>query len=161
MRCVVVFGDEPASAAPSWMPTTGRAASSITPSGRSRNSKGRRVTSRPQRATAVAFCASRVSSGTLTNGSLSRSTRCPRSARTAGSSVTATATEVSTVRDAPMPILVMKSRPTVASPTIEIATVVPAKITARPAVEAASPAASFGEAPSWRACRKRVTMNSE
>ena len=119
------------------------------------------MTKRPQRATTVCLAAASESSGVLMNGILKRSTLCPSSASTAGSSVTATATLVSTLSEAPMPIFVMKSRPIVAKPTTEMATVAPAKITARPAVEAAVAAASFGVAPSCRAWRKRVTMNRE
>ena len=79
----------------------------------------------------------------------------------AGSRVTAATTATSTVIAAPSPILVMKSMPRRASDEIEIATVMPAKITARPAVAAAVVAASTGDWPSWRAWRKRVTMKSE
>ncbi len=53
----------------------------------------------------------------------------------------------------------MKSMPMNARPVIEIATVVPAKMTARPAVAPAVAAASRGGSPSWSACRNRVTMN--
>ena len=155
------FGAVPASAAPSWIATSGEAKRSIRPSETRKNTHARPVTKRPQRATAVFLAAARESSGVPMKGILSRSTRCPSSARTAGSSVTATATLVITVSDAPMPILVMKSRPIVASPTTEIATVAPAKMTARPAVDAASAAASRGGTPSCSAWRKRVTMNSE
>ena len=59
-----------------------------------------------------------------------------------------------------MPSFVMKSSPISASPVIEIATVTPAKITARPAVAPAAAAASCGDSPSCRNCRNRVTMNS-
>jgi len=52
----------------------------------------------------------------------------------------------------------MKSSPIRASPVIEIATVTPAKMTARPAVAPAAAAAFCGDSPSWRNCRKRVTM---
>ena len=78
-----------------------------------------------------------------------------------GSRVTAAATATSTVIAAPRPILVMKSRPSRASAEIEIATVTPAKITARPAVDAAVVAASTGSRPSWSAWRNRVTMSRE
>ena len=54
----------------------------------------------------------------------------------------------------------MKSRPISARPVIEIATVTPAKITARPAVAPAAAAASCGDSPSCRNCLKRVTMKS-
>ena len=60
-----------------------------------------------------------------------------------------------------MPSFVTKSRPKNASPVTEIATVTPAKSTARPAVAPASAAASAGASPSCKNCRKRVTMNSE
>ena len=75
--------------------------------------------------------------------------------------MTAATTATTTVIAAPRPILVMKSSPRIASAEIEIATVTPAKMTARPAVEAAVVAASTGERPSCSACRKRVTMKSE
>ena len=61
----------------------------------------------------------------------------------------------------PMPSLVTKSRPKNARPVTEIATVRPAKSTARPADAPASAAASRGDSPSCRSWRKRVTMNSE
>ena len=60
-----------------------------------------------------------------------------------------------------MPSFVTKSRPKNASPVTEIATVRPAKSTARPAEAPASAAASRGARPSCRSCLKRVTMNSE
>ena len=59
-----------------------------------------------------------------------------------------------------MPSFVMNGMPITARPVIEIATVIPAKITARPAVAEAYAAASRGGMPSWSACLKRVTMNS-
>ena len=59
-----------------------------------------------------------------------------------------------------MPSFVMKSMPISARPVIEMATVVPAKSTARPAVALAAAAASCGSRPSCRYCRNRVTMNS-
>ena len=58
-----------------------------------------------------------------------------------------------------MPSFVMNGMPITARPVIEIATVTPAKITARPAVDDAYAAASCGGIPSCNACRKRVTMN--
>ena len=78
----------------------------------------------------------------------------------AGSSVFARSTAVSTPRALPMPSLVMKSMPMKARPVIEIATVVPAKITARPAVAPAAAAASRVVSPSCSTCLNRVTMNS-
>ena len=78
----------------------------------------------------------------------------------AGSSVFARITAVSTPRALPTPSLVMKSMPMNARPVIEIATVVPAKITARPAVAPAAAAASGGDSPSCSICRNLVTMKS-
>ena len=87
---------------------------------------------------------------------------CARATRsTARSSEFAISTVVSTPRAEPMPSLVTKSRPKKARPVTEIATVRPAKSTARPADAPASAAASVGESPSCRNCRKRVTMKSE
>ena len=86
---------------------------------------------------------------------------CPSFASTAISSEFAISTVVSTPSAEPMPSLVTKSSPKNASPVTEIATVKPAKSTARPAEAPASAAASRGESPSWSSCRKRVTMNSE
>ena len=60
-----------------------------------------------------------------------------------------------------MPSFVTKSSPKKARPVTEIATVSPAKITARPAEAPASAAATRGSSPSCRNCLKRVTMNSE
>ena len=70
-------------------------------------------------------------------------------------------TVVRTPSAEPMPSFVTKSSPNSASPLTEIATVSPAKSTARPAEAPASAAASIGERPSCRCWRKRVTMNSE
>ena len=70
-------------------------------------------------------------------------------------------TVVNTPSELPIPSLVTKSRPMNASPATEIATVSPAKITARPADAPASAAASCFDRPSWSSCLKRVTMNSE
>ena len=70
-------------------------------------------------------------------------------------------TVVSTPRALPMPSLVTKSRPMKARPVTEMATVTPAKITARPADAPASAAASRGESPSCSSSRNLVTMNSE
>ena len=86
---------------------------------------------------------------------------CPSFASTAMSSEFAISTVVSTPSAEPIPSFVMKSRPKNASPVTEIATVRPAKIVARPAEAPASAAASRGDSPSCRYCRKRVTMNSE
>ena len=60
-----------------------------------------------------------------------------------------------------MPSFVTKSSPKKASPVTEIATVMPAKSTARPAEAPASAAASTRRQPFVQACLKRVTMNSE
>ena len=68
---------------------------------------------------------------------------------------------MSTPSALPIPSFVTKSSPKKASPVTEIATVRPAKSTARPADEPASAAASVGERPLWSSCRKRVTMKSE
>ncbi len=73
----------------------------------------------------------------------------------------AISTVVRTPSALPMPSFVTKSSPITAKPLTEIATVRPAKITARPAEAPASAAASTGERPSCRSWRKRVTMNSE
>jgi hypothetical protein len=78
----------------------------------------------------------------------------------AGSRVTALQTAVITVIAEPRPSLVTNGIPTRASPETEIATVVPAKMTARPAVDPAVTAASVGASPSASDCRKRVTMKS-
>jgi hypothetical protein len=77
------------------------------------------------------------------------------------SSEFAISTVVRTPSAEPMPSLVTKSRPKKASPVTEIATVRPAKSTARPAEAPASAAASVGDRPSCRYCRNRVTMKSE
>ena len=95
------------------------------------------------------------------NGTLSRSILWPSSASTAISSEFAIRTVVSTPSELPIPSFVTKSRPMNARPATEIATVSPAKMTARPAEAPASAAASAGESPSWSSCLKRVTMNSE
>ena len=95
------------------------------------------------------------------NGTFRRSTLWPSFASTAMSSEFAISTVVRTPSAAPMPSFVMKSRPKNARPVTEIATVRPAKITARPAEAPASAAASHGGRPSWRYCLKRVTMKSE
>ncbi len=70
-------------------------------------------------------------------------------------------TVVRTPSAEPTPSFVTKSRPKKARPLTEIATVKPAKIVARPADAPASAAASRGDSPSCRSCRKRVTMRSE
>ena len=95
------------------------------------------------------------------NGTFSRSILWPTSANSASSSELAISTVVSTPSALPIPSLVTKSRPKKARPLIEIATVSPAKITARPADAPAWAAASCGESPSCSSCLKRVTMNSE
>jgi hypothetical protein len=119
------------------------------------------VTNRPQRAMSVFSRSASVSDTRRRKGTLRRSTLWPRSPSTAGSSELAISTVVSTPSALPMPSLVMKSRPKNARPLTEMATVRPANSTARPAVEAASAAASRGGRPSCRNCRKRVTMKSE
>ena len=73
----------------------------------------------------------------------------------------ASRTVVSTPSAEPIPSLVTKSSPKNARPDTPIATVRPAKSTARPAEAPASAAASSGDSPSCSSCRKRVTMNSE
>ena len=116
-------------------------------------------TNRPQAATGVRAWPARESSVGFMP-SRPRSILCPRSESTAGSIEFASSTAVSTPSALPMPSFVMKSMPMIARPVIEIATVRPAKITARPAVAPAAAAASCGERPSWRSCLNLVTMNS-
>ena len=70
-------------------------------------------------------------------------------------------TVVSTPRALPTPRMVTNVSPMKASPVTEMATVTPAKITARPAVAPASAAASRGERPPWSSSRNLVTMKSE
>ena len=119
------------------------------------------VTNRPQRATRVFSRPSSESSSGRRNGTFSRSILWPSSASTERRSEFAISTVVSTPRALPIPSFVTKSRPMKARPLTEIATVRPAKSTARPAEAPASAAASRGASPSWRSCLKRVTMNSE
>jgi len=119
------------------------------------------VTNRPQRAMSVFCRASSESSIGLRKGTFRRSTLWPSFASTAMSKEFAIRTVVRTPRAPPMPSFVTKSRPKKARPVTEIATVRPAKITARPAEAPASAAASHGGRPSWRYWRNRVTMNSE
>ena len=90
-----------------------------------------------------------------------RSILWPSIASTAGSSVFARITAVSTPSAPPTPMTVMNWSPIANRPVIEMATVMPAKITARPAVAAAAAAASRGGSPSCSSCLNRVTMNSE
>ena len=104
------------------------------------------VTNRPQRATGV-FCCPSNDSSACGSRMPPRSILWPSIASTAGSSVFARITEVSTPSAPPMPMTVMNRIPIVKRPRIEIATVMPAKITARPAVAAAPAAASRGEQP--------------
>ena len=118
------------------------------------------VTNRPQRATGVRCCPSNDSSA-CGSRMPPRSILCPSFASTAGSSVFARITDVSTPSAPPTPMIVMKLRPITNRPVIEIATVMPAKMTARPAVAAAPAAASRGDNPSCSSCLNRVTMNSE
>ena len=82
----------------------------------------------------------------LRKGTFSRSTLWPSSASTASSSEFAMSTVVRTPSALPIPSFVTKSRPMNASPVTEIATVSPAKITARPADAPASAAASRARA---------------
>ena len=88
--------------------------------------------------------ASAVSSMGFVNGTLRRSILWPSSASTAISSEFAIRTVVSTPSELPIPSFVTKSSPMNASPETEIATVSPAKRTARPADEPASAAATRG-----------------
>ena len=53
----------------------------------------------------------------------------------------------------------MKPSPMTIIPSTEMITVIPAKITARPAVSRACPAAASPLIPRCRSSRKRVTMN--
>ena len=158
---VVLAGLEPASLEPSCTVKTGMARITRKTTAVPPVIHGRRVTQRPKRAVAERSRAASESSRWRRKGGRPLSTRWPSLPRIAGSRVTAASTATRTVIDAPRPIVVMKSRPSRASAEIEIATVTPAKITARPAVEAARVAASIGSRPSWRAWRKRVTMSSE
>ena len=119
------------------------------------------VTKRPQRAIGVFSRASSESSSRRRKGTFHRSILCPSFASTEISSEFAIATVVRTPSAEPMPSLVTKSRPKKARPVTEIATVRPAKSTARPAEDPASEAASTGDSPSCRSCLKRVTMNRE
>ena len=160
-RLVCSLGCVPWSAAPSrtsaevparTMPATSRTGKMI---------RAFRVTNRPQRANSVLSRAASESSMARRNGTLSRSTLWPSSARTASRKEFASSTVVRTPSALPIPSFVTKSRPKNASPVTEIATVSPANSTARPAEAPASAAASRGSRPSWRNCRKRVTMNSE
>ena len=73
----------------------------------------------------------------------------------------AISTVVRTPSALPMPSFVTKSSPISARPLTEIATVRPAKSTARPADAPASVAASSGDNPPWSSCLKRVMMKSE
>ena len=119
------------------------------------------VTKRPHRAMSVFSRAASESSIGLRNGTFRRSTLWPSFASTAMSSEFAMRTVVSTPSAPPIPSFVTKSRPKNASPVTEIATVRPAKMTARPADAPASAAASHGDIPSCRSCLNRVTMKSE
>ena len=85
----------------------------------------------------------------------------PSFARTEINREFAISTVVSTPSAEPMPSFVTKSRPKKARPLTEIATVRPAKSTARPAEAPASAAASTGDSPSCKSCLKRVTMKRE
>ncbi len=76
------------------------------------------------------------------NGTFSRSILCPSFASTAMSNEFAISTVVRTPSAEPMPSFVTKSRPKNARPVTEMATVSPAKSTARPAEAPASAAAS-------------------
>ena len=109
------------------------------------------VTKRPQWATRVRSRPASESSTFRRNGTFSRSTLCPSSESTASRSEFAISTVVSTPSALPMPSFVTKSRPMKARPLTEMATVNPAKSTARPADAPASAAASRGESPRARA----------
>jgi len=87
-------------------------------------------------------------------------TRCPTLASTAGSSEIASSTDTITARAVPRPILVTNGMPIRNSPEIEIATVRPAKMTARPAVATAVTEASTGDRPSASPWRNRIRMNN-
>ena len=118
-----------------------------------------RETNRPHAATGVRAWPARESSVGFIP-SRPRSILWPRSESTAGSIEFARSTAVRTPSALPMPSFVMKSMPMMARPVIEMATVVPANTTARPAVAPAAAAASCGLSPSWRSCLNRVTMKS-
>ena len=108
------------------------------------------VTNLPQRAMGVFCRASYESSIGRRKGTFSRSILWPSFASTAMSSEFAIRTVVRTPSAEPMPSFVTKSRPKMARPLTEIATVRPAKSTARPADAPASAAASAGDMPSCR-----------
>ena len=76
----------------------------------------------------------------------------PHRPSSAGTSVSATSTEIATVAAAASPIQVRNSMPASASATNAVNTVVPAKTTEEPAVPTAMPAASSGgrSRASWR-----------
>ncbi len=149
----------PASARPSLEARTGAAKSSRITLITGSTIFAFRETNRPHAAIGVFAWPSRDSS-TTGMPSRPRSILWPSRASTAGSSEFASNTAVSTPSALPMPSLVMKSSPISARPVIEIATVVPAKMTARPAVAPAAAAAACGDSPSCKNCRKRVTMKS-
>src|SRR5262249_60593112 len=135
-RVVVCAGFVPASAAPSVVDSAGIASVSKTPRDASTAAFGWPVTNRPKRTILLTSPAAGGSSR-MTKGRRPRSTRCPILARIAGSSVTAVQTATTTVIAEPRPSFVTNGIPTRARPETEIATVVPAKITALPAVEPA------------------------
>ncbi len=91
----------------------------------------------PQRPSSVCRRAASDSSLSRRNGTFRRSIRVPISDSRPGSRNVAYSTAVSTPSAPPMPSFVMNGMPITARPVIEIATVTPAKITARPAVAAA------------------------
>jgi hypothetical protein len=78
----------------------------------------------------------------------------------AGSNVTAATTITATVIAAPTPMNVTSGMPAIARPRIAITTVVPATITAWPAVAIERPAASSTVKPRCKPARWRVMMNS-
>ncbi len=156
---MVCDGSVPASAVPSCMYSAGMAKTHRTPTTASAAALGWRATARLSRAMAPES-GSAVSRRRLRNGTRPRSMRCPTLARIAGSRVTAVITATITVMAVPRPSLVTNGIPMSMRPEIEIATVSPAKITARPAVVPAVTAALTGRWPSARAWRKRVTMKS-
>lgn len=86
--------------------------------------------------------------------------RAPANPSSAGSSVVATSTAISTAPAALRPITVRNGIPTTDSPAIAITTVSPANTTALPAVPTASAADSSGSNPWASPARWRLTMKS-
>jgi hypothetical protein len=77
----------------------------------------------------------------------------------AGSSVSEAAMVMATTTAAPTARPVTKLMPITSIPSSEMTTVVPAKVTARPAVSMATSVARATSMPVWRFSRNRVTMN--